>query len=164
MRTVALLVAGALAAGCGTTRSTYGRQNVMPGELVWGYDDGFQVSAGGKLVASAGSWGGLSRHVSCSTEARGWAERAASRDRTGKVLLWTGLIVLVGGAVAGSTIALTNTDDTGKMLTGLGVVGGSLVVGGVMAPTGAVMRAQAETQAIDAVNLHNDELWAGRCR
>jgi hypothetical protein len=49
------------------------------------------------------------------------------------------------------------------MLTGLGIIGGGLVVGLGTVPTGAYHRATAETGAIDSVNRYSDEVCAGGC-
>jgi len=151
-------------AACASHRSTYARTSTVPRELIWAYDNRFQVTQDGHAVAGSGDWGGLSRAATCSAEARAWADSAASRDTTGKALTWTGVAMMVGATIAGSVIMFSDTDDVDQILLGGGLMLGGVVVGAGVAGPGLYLRASAETRAIDSVNRHNDELWSGRCR
>jgi hypothetical protein len=153
----------ALVSACADNRSTYVRTAASPRELVWGYDGGLQVSQAGRPIAETGDWDGLAPAVRCVSQAEVWAESASSRDTAGKVLIWTGFAVMTAATIGGAALALSDTDDTSQMLTGLGIIGGGLVVGLGTVPTGAYYRATAETRAIDSVNRYNDEVWAGGC-
>jgi hypothetical protein len=163
-RSTAVIALIALVTGCASYRSSYRRGATSSGELVWGYDNGFQVTQDGKVIAEPGNWGGMSGAVRCVPQAQEWADSADSRDGWGKFLLWSGVVVMLAGVGVGTALVVDDFDDTDQVITGLGIMGGGLLFGLVTVPTGAVMRAKAEAQAIDAVNLYNDELWAGRCR
>jgi hypothetical protein len=163
-KSTAALALVAIVTGCASYRSTYRRGAAASGELVWAYDDGFQVTRDGRVIAERGSWDGLSGAVRCVPQAREWVDSADSRDGWGKLLLWGGMVVMLAGVGVGTALVVDDFDDTDQVVTGLALMGGGLVFGGVTIPTGAVLRAKAEAQAIDAVNLYNDERWAGRCR
>ena len=150
------IVALALA-GCASYQSSYRRSRVDASELVWAYDNKLQVTRGGHVVAEQRDWGGLPEAVICVPRARAWAESAASRDRTGKLLTWTGFSLMIGSLVAGSVLVFRDLDNTDDMLLGVGVMGGGLLVGLPIGGGGLVMRARADTTAIDAVNVYNDE-------
>src|SRR5262249_7592782 len=99
-RAIALLAL----AGCGSYQSSYHRSRSTPSELVWAYHDRFQVTRDGQIVAEQRDWDALSGVVACVPRARSWAESAASGDRTGSVLSWSGIAVMLGGLVAGSVL------------------------------------------------------------
>lgn len=153
-----------LAGGCTSYRSQYTRQAAAPGELVWRYDNRLQVTLNGQVIAEAGDWAGLSPAVACVPRAGAWASTARTRHRNGSVVMWGGLIAMVAGVAAGAAIALGNTDDTGQIYRGLGIMGAGALVGIVTLPAGGYLRATADTRGIDAVNLYNDQLAAGACR
>jgi len=144
-------------AGCASYQSTYRRSHSAPSELVWAYHDRFQVTRDGQIVAEQRDWDALSGVVACVPRARSWAESAASGDRTGSVLSWSGIAVMLGGLVAGSVLIFRDTSNTDQVLLGGGVLLGGTIVGGSLAVTGLVKRARADATAIDAVNLYNDE-------
>jgi hypothetical protein len=152
-RAVALLAL----AGCASYQSSYHRSHGTPSELVWAYHDHFQVTRDGKIVAEQRDWDGLSGVVACVPRAREWAESAASGDRAGSALAWTGVAAMIGGLVAGSVLIFRDTSNTDQILLGGGVLLGGTIVGGSLAVTGLVKRARADATAIDAVNLYNDE-------
>jgi hypothetical protein len=157
------IAAAAVAAGaCGGVQSSYQRTRTMPGELVWRYDNKIQVTADGRVIGEAGDWGTLAPALGCVPEAQRWASSASRRDGRGKVLVWTGVAVMLAAVAGGTYLALEDLDDTEQALTGLGVMGGGLVFGLATVPTGAIMRVRADSQAIDAVNRYNDEVWSGR--
>lgn len=157
-----IALAIAALAGCATYRSSFQRTRNDGSELVWAYHNGFQVTRAGKVLAEQGNWDGLAGAVACVPGARAQADSAASRAHTGKIVSWSGIGVMVAGLVAGTAIAFQDTSDIGQILLGLGVMGGGVLVGVPMAAGGAFMRARADTTAIDAVNLYNDE--RGACR
>jgi hypothetical protein len=159
---VAALAALTVATGCTSYQSTYHRSHVTAGELVWSYDNAFQVTQDGKIVAAQRDWDGLSGVVACVPRARDTAESAASRDRTGKIVSWTGVAILTVGAVAGTALVFRDTSNTDSVLAGLGAIGGGLVIGLPTFIGGFYTRARADTTAIDAVNIYNDE--RGSCR
>jgi hypothetical protein len=144
-------------AGCASYQSSYHRSHSAPSELVWRYHDHFQVTREGKIVAEQRDWDSLSGVVACVPRAREWADSAASGDRTGSVLSWTGLAVLAGGVVAGSVLLFSDLNNTDQSLLGAGIMLGGAVTGGTLAVTGLITRARADAHAIDAVNLYNDE-------
>lgn len=159
-RLIAGVATAAIAAGCGGYQSSYVRQSAPATELVWRYDKELQVTRNGEVVAEGG-WRGLDAVVRCEPRAREWASTARSRHRNGTIALWAGLIGMIGGTLLGTSIALSDTDDTDNLVLGLGIVGGSLLFGLASAPTGAVLRSNADARAIDAVNLYNDHLASG---
>jgi hypothetical protein len=147
-------------AGCASYQSSYRRSRVDASELVWAYDNKLQVTRSGKVVAEQRDWDGLPEAVICVPRARAWAESAASRDGTGKLLTWTGFSIMMGSLVAGSVLVFRDVSNTDDMLLGVGVMGGGLLVGLPIGGGGLVMRARADTTAIDAVNVYNDERGA----
>ena len=151
-----IAVVAALGA-CGGYQSSYTRATADARELIWAYDNRVQVTQGGHVVAQQRDWGDLPDVVGCVPRARAWASSASSRDGTGRIVMYTGLLVMLAGVAAGSYLALEDTDNTDQMLAGLGVMGGGLVFGLATVPTGAYLRASADTRAIDAVNVYNDE-------
>lgn len=155
-RCPALLAVLALA-GCGSYQSTYQRGHASPSELVWRYHDRFQVTRDGKIVAEQRDWDTLVGVVSCVPRARTWADDAASGDRTGAVLTWTGLAAMLGSLVAGGVVLFSDTDNTDQVLLGAGIMIGGTIAGGTLLATGVVKRARADATAIDAVNVYNDE-------
>jgi hypothetical protein len=144
-------------AGCASYQSSYHRSHSTPSELVWAYHDRFQVTRDGKIVAEQRDWDELSGVVACVPRARSWAESAASGDRTGSVLSWTGIAIMVGSLAAGTVLIFQDTNNTDQLLLGGGVLLGGVITGGSLAVTGLVKRARADAEAIDAVNLYNDE-------
>jgi len=152
-RAIALLAL----AGCASYQSTYRRGHSAPSELVWAYHDRFQVTRDGKIVAEQRDWDDLSGIVACVPRARDWAESAASGDRTGSILGYTGIAAMLGGIAAGTALIFQDTSNTDQLLLGTGVMLGSVIVGGTLAVTGVIKRARADATAIDAVNLYNDE-------
>src|SRR5262245_2752979 len=98
MRSVVMILAivSAVAVGaCASYRSSFQRTRVDSGELVWAYDTAFQVTQDGKVVAEQRDWGRLTDTVACVPRAREMADSAASRDRRGKVLTWSGIALMV---------------------------------------------------------------------
>lgn len=154
------LLAAALAAtvaGCSSYQSSYRRSRGAPSELIWAYHDRFQITQDGKIVAEQHDWDALSGVVACVPQARAWAETAASRDRIGTALLWSGIGAIATGLAIGITLVLAHPHDNGPLVVGgIAALGG--IVGGMpLALTGSVMRDRADATAIDAVNLYNDE-------
>jgi hypothetical protein len=163
-RIVATCLAVSLTA-CGGYQSQYVRQSAPAGELVWRYDSHLQVTRNGRVVAEGGDWAGLPEVVSCVPRARDWASTATSRHRTGTLLLWAGLIGMLGGLAVGSVVALSDTSSTDNLLGGVAIIGGGLVFGLATAPTGAYFRGTADARGIDAVNFYNDQVGSGAaCR
>jgi hypothetical protein len=155
---IAIAAAAALIGpGCGGYQSSYRRTSSTPSELVWAYRDKFLVTQDGKIVAEERDWDGLTGVVACVPRARDWADTAASRDRSGAVLGWTGVGIMLAGIAAGATLLLQDTSNTDQILLGGGVMIGGVAVGTPFALTGVVRRAQAQATAIDAVNVYNDE-------
>jgi len=152
-RAIALLAL----AGCASYQSSYHRSRSAPSELVWAYHDRFQVTREGKIVAEQRNWDELSGLVACVPRAREWADSAASGDRTGAVLSYTGLAVMLGALAAGTVLIFQDTSNTDQLLLGGGVLLGGVITGGSLAVTGVIKRARADASAIDAVNLYNDE-------
>src|ERR1043165_2675602 len=118
MKRITLMFIAALAslavgsAGCTSYQSTYHRGHATAGELVWAYDNAFQVTQDGKIVAAQRDWDGLSGVVACVPRARDTAESAASRDRTGKIVSWTGVAIMIAGAVGGTALGFRDTSNT----------------------------------------------------
>lgn len=159
MRSAIALFALAIAAlgGCGGYRSSYRRAHPGARELVWTYHNKLQVTRDGQIVAEQRDWDALSGAVACVPRARAWAATAASRDRTGSVLSWTGIATMVGGVVAGSALLFSDTSNTDQVLLGGGVMIGGLIAGTPLLLGGMTTRVRADASAIDAVNLYNDE-------
>lgn len=164
VRGLALVAACAVhAAACGGVQSSYTRSRVASGELVWRYDNRFQViTHDGRVVGENGDWGSLAPAVGCVPEASDWAASAARRDGVGKVLQRGGAIVMLAAVAGGTYLALSDIDDTDRMIDGLALMGGGLVFGLATVPVGSIMRVRANARAVDAVNRYNDEVWSGR--
>ena len=144
-------------AGCASYQSSFHPTHVDAGELIWAYDRAFQVTQDGKVVAEQRDWDGLTGAVACVPRAHEMASSAASRDHRGKVLTWSGIGVMVAGLVVGGAVMFHDTSNVDGVLLGGGVMIGGLLVGLIPTATGLVMRARADTNAIDAVNIYNDE-------
>ena len=151
------MIAVSALAACASYQSSFHRTRGDAGELVWAYDKAFQVTQDGKIVAEQRDWTGLSEAVACVPRARDLASSAASRDRRGKVLTWSGVAVMVAGLVVGGAVMFQDTGNVDQVLLGGGVMITGLLVGVVPVTTGLVTRARADTNAIDAVNIYNDE-------
>ncbi len=163
-RLAAIMTSVALVGACGSSRSQYARQTAAPGELVWRFDDRLQVTRDGQVVAEAGGWDHLAAAVSCVPRAKDWATAATARHGKGTATLWAGWIVGLVSVATGAVVALSDTDNDSRVLGGLALMSGGLIVGGGIAVTGNYLRASADARGIDAVNLYNDELAAAvRC-
>ena len=147
----------ASATGCTSHASSYRRARPAAGELVWAYRERFQVTRDREIIAEQHDWAALPGAVTCVPRARDWAAWAAERDRTGKILTWSGLATIVGGVIAGGAVIFSGHDHDRRDLVGAGIALGGLVTGLTIAIAGGVTRSHADAAAIDAVNLYNDE-------
>jgi hypothetical protein len=143
--------------GCASYQSSFHPTHVDARELIWAYDNAFQVTQDGKLIAEQRDWDGLPGAVACVPRAREAADSAVSRDRRGKILTWSGVAVMLAGLATGAALVFHDTSNTDDVLLGGGVMIGGLLGGVVPVLTGMVSRARADTNAIDAVNIYNDE-------
>jgi len=154
MRWLALMAA---LAGCATVGSSFRRTHADRNELVWAYHGGLLVTRGGQVVAAQDTWDGLPVAVSCVPRARDQAETAQSRKRRGKVLVWSGIGLMVAAAVAGSVLIYKDRHNLDDIGLGLLTLTGGLSGGLTMTLTGSFMRSRADVTAIDAVNMFNDD-------
>lgn len=147
----------ASATACGGHQSQYVRAQPAPGELVWAFHDGFQVTQDGKLIAEQSSWDALPAAVACVPRARAWADEAVARDRTGRTLVWIGAGALLTGVIAGTALIVSDPHSNPRVFAGLGLAFGGLFGGEGVWVGGSLKRGRADAGAIDAVNLYNDE-------
>ncbi len=148
---------------CTPAAARYEPQVLARGELALGYDGRFSISAAGQPIARGPRWHGLAAHVACVEPARALAARAeADGDRALVFSVLGG--ILGGGSVAG--LAGFAFSDPG-MRYGL-LAGGiaTAALGTVFAALSHRFKNFANGQAIDALNIYNDELgaWGGDCQ
>ena len=153
----ALAAVLAATTGCPSHVSSYHPARSAAGELVWAYRERFQVTRDSEILAEQHDWDALPGAVTCVPRARDWAAWAAERDRTGKILTWSGLGTIVGSVIAGGVVIFSGHDHDRSDLVGAGIALGGLVTGLTIAIAGGVTRSHADAAAIDAVNLYNDE-------
>lgn len=161
MRTpIAITTAAALLSstcGCVSHHASYQRSRPAGGELVWTYHERFQIAQDGKIVAAQHDWDALSGTVACVPRARDWADTAASRDHTGRTLIWSGVGTMIAGVVGGGALILSDTGNSSRVLLGGSIALGSLAAGLAISLGGISLRSRADATAIDAINLYNDE-------
>jgi len=153
----AVATAASLALACGGTQSQYVPKHAPAGEITWGWDDGLTANKDGKEVSRGQGWDGLPEAVECVPRAQELAADADSSASTGSGMLWGGVGAMVGGMAVGIGLAAADTDNVG---TGIGVMIAGLVGGAVLMIIGGNKIGGAQTKAVDAVNIYNDEYGA----
>lgn len=138
-----------LLGGCASTR--YAPRLVAQGELVLGYDGGFQMYAGGQKVTHGLSYRGLERFVSCVPEAKRHARSA--QNHGGAAIALSVLGVTLSVASLGGLAGFADSDRLWAWL------GGGLATGTVGLTLSALSwreKNQANGHALDAMNYYND--------
>jgi len=153
-RFVDILAAGALVtcAACSAT-TQYTPQVVARGELTLAYDDGFQISAGGRQIARGWLYRGLAEHVRCVKPAKEHAEKAATNGRAAIAFSVLGGVIGSGGLLALGALAEKN-NWAPWLGSGLGL--GS--VGLTFSILSWRFKNHANGHAIDATNYYNDSV------
>jgi hypothetical protein len=139
--------------GCATITSTYAPANPNPKEIVWKYQDGLEAVQGGQVIGSAPEFGALSSIVACVPEAAGSASSAKAAYYAGHTFLWTGVAGMLAGTGVAVAEVLEQDDSYDKAFVGLGAIGGGIVFSII----GAGIMGTVFPNAVDAVNMYNDE-------
>ena len=153
--------------GC-VAQYTYRRETADADEIVWGWDGHLVATKNGHRVAEATTWSGLSDAVFCVDRAKELAAQAEQNGGRGSVVAVLGLIAeytspLTGiGTGVGLFVLTRPTLDAGPaaaLAVASGVlVGSALFFGGAgVAVAGVALQAKALPEALDAVNMYNDE-------
>jgi hypothetical protein len=154
-RRIAALALGVAAAGCSPRGTLYPPRLVAEHELVLRYDDGFELSAGGRTVARGHRWEGLTSFVGCAPRAQEQAREAEADGALARGLSVSGG-VLAGAGLAGlGGIAFVKSNP--PAMTAFFVSGAVVeVVALVLASVGRSFKVTADGHAIDAMNFYND--------
>jgi hypothetical protein len=142
-------------AACSST-SRYTPQHLPSQALAWHFDDGLEVYKGGQKIAGQNTWSGLAEAVACVDAARDEAESAHSKSILAKVFVYSGsAVALAGSAGMIGGVAQSEMNET------LVLAGGGAAIGGLLSLlVGVLFDAGARPDALDAVNIYNDEYAA----
>lgn len=138
--------------GCSST-AKYKPQHLGAQELAWHFDNGLEVHQDGKKVSGGVWWGGLEDTVGCVEAAADEASGARNKAVIGKSIVFGSGAIAIGGSGVMLASVFQEDTDTNLLLTGAGVAIGGLLTMIV----GVLVDAGATPDAIDAVNIYNDE-------
>lgn len=160
---LAFVVSAALASS-GCTALAAPMRPIGPGELALAYDQRLQVLGGAAdVVATEPDFDGLEAHVDCSPQAVRHAAAAKRHGRRARRLAWAGGVLGVTslGGLGGLAARESNPAVAGAVV-GSGLALG--LIGVVLAGTSRAHRNRAAGNAVDAVNIYNDEARGGQSR
>lgn len=148
--------------GCTALASPVGA--IPPNELALAYDQDLRVLKGPHdLVAAEPDFDGLQEHVRCSPRASRHADTAKHHGRRARRLAWAGGalgVASLGGL--GGLAALESNPRLAGAVIGSGFAVG--LVGVILAANSRTHRNRAAGNAVDAVNIYNDDVRGRRSR
>lgn len=161
-----VLVLGWILSGCTAQgRGTYLREQ-PPGQehsLRWFYQDGLAVQKGNKLFTPETFWEGLDKAVACVPEAKGFAQKAMDRAKTGRRWKVMGTVTSVTSALVFSVIVALPNKKTGSYIAAISSGGVALGMG-MAALLGLHVENQSQLALMDAFDAYNEQAKRqGKC-
>ena len=136
---------------CSTVSSSYTRERAPAQEIVWKFDGSFTPTQGGRELDG---YSELAEATACVPEASSEASAAARWNTFGWTSLGIGLAGTLGGSGAMVGGILQDDINSDMLIAGGITAAGSMIVMLI----GAVAHQAAIPNALDAVNIYNDEL------